>query len=130
MGNASKAVNVLTGHAISATLSEDGPQGIKSNLEQRKQQFLDHTTDFFARVKKLSEDLSRQADALEDAGIIFSEQSQGDAKDEITNGGFGNIDVGILNARMNDPGSVKEVEIYREAVTLLASMEQSEKSSP
>lgn len=125
---ASNVVNVLTGHVVSTTLPEGDPQGTAPNLEKRKQQFLDHTTEFFARVKKLSEDLSKQADALEDAGIIFSEQSQGDVKDEITNGGFGNLDVGILNARMNDPGSVKEAEIYEEAVKLLASINQSEKS--
>ena len=130
MGTASDAVHVLTGHAVPTKFSENGSQETEPSLERRKQQFLDHTTDFFAQVKKLSEDLSKQADALENAGIIFPEQLQGDAKDEITNGGFGNLDIGILNARVNDPGSVKEVEIYKETVTLLASIEQSKKSSP
>ena len=91
-------------------------------VETRKRQFLSHATDFFARVKRISEDLSKQIDALEDAGIIFTEQLQEDTKDDTMHGGFGNLDVGILNARINKPSAVKEAEVYDEAIAISTSI--------
>ena len=120
--SASCAVKVLTGQLISAHSPENESHASGSIVEMRKRQFLCHTTEFFAKVKNISEDLSKQIDALEDSGIIFAGQQQEVTKDETLNGGYGNLDVGILNARINGPSATKEAEIYEEAVAILASI--------
>ena len=122
LNTAGCAINVLSGQPIQQDSLDNEMQANESTLENRKRQFLHYTTGFFAKVKKISEDLVKQADSLEDAGIIFVEQSQWDVKDDINNGGFGNLDIGMLNARINDPGVLKEAEIYDEAVSLLKNL--------
>jgi len=54
-----------------------------------------------------------EATALKDAGIIPESARPGAASNEegITNGGLGTFDIGVLNARVGDPGKGWESEV-------------------
>ena len=89
------------------------------DIEAHKREFQTRTTEYFALAKRISDQLQKQAEALEDAGIVTGDSIHTDARAEITNGGLGNLDVGLLNARVDDAGSRKEVELFEEMSALL-----------
>ena len=81
----------------------------------RKDAFLAHVRSYFSTLKGLQKSLDKQAQALEDSGIIPAERDPVAVHTGITNGGLGNLDVAWLNSRRRDVGLGKEKELRAEA---------------
>ncbi|KAG9654534.1 hypothetical protein KCU77_g9185, partial [Aureobasidium melanogenum] len=151
LSSAGGAINALTNRPPTAA-STDGDdmadvQGDNS-AAAHKEAFTKHTTAYFTHIQSIMARLRRQAYALEEAGIIAAEaptlsttgaatEASGLARrgpagqaqrqpaedgDRITNGGLGNLDVGLLNSRGNSVGLDKEAELIAEAKQMVAEM--------
>ena len=144
---AGQAINTLTNRPLQVPEDGEGDAQMtngetKDTLDARKQAFEQLATYFDTGVRDLQAPLRRQVYALEEAGIIAAEapslsvgtQPTGpavgvsgrgqanvapQAPERITNGGLGNLDVGLLNSRGNKVGAEKEAELLEEAKALL-----------
>ncbi|KAK4497224.1 hypothetical protein PRZ48_011674 [Zasmidium cellare] len=143
--SAGQAINALTNRPIKAADGDAQMTDDATNtMEAHKKAFTENTEAYFTTVQAVFARLRRQAYALEEAGIIDSDDSamtttvprsttgapetqvRGSpsqaAKQEpvrITNGGLGKFDVGWLNSRGNKVGEEKEAELIQEAKELL-----------
>ncbi|KAL9038400.1 MAG: hypothetical protein Q9180_003161 [Flavoplaca navasiana] len=113
-------------------------------IEERQQRFSTASSRYFSLLSSIDVRLRRHISSLEDAGILPSEtiatetQSSRDvsttntsmsnnlllrpgasARDAITNGGIGNLDVGWLNSRNNNVGRAMEANLWKEAHELI-----------
>ncbi|KAL8892344.1 MAG: hypothetical protein Q9215_000743 [Flavoplaca cf. flavocitrina] len=111
-----------------------------NSIEERQQRFTTASSRYFSLLSSIDVRLRRHISALEDAGILPSEtiatetQSSRDvsttntsmsnnlvlrpgasARDAITNGGIGNLDVGWLNSRNNNVERKMEANLWKEA---------------
>ena len=144
---AGQAINTLTNRPLQASEDGEGDAQMtngerKDTLDARKQAFESLANQYDTGVRDLQAPLRRQVYALEEAGIIAAEapslsvstQPAGlavgmagrgqatvaaQASERITNGGLGNLDVGLLNSRGNKVGAEKEAELLDEAKKLL-----------
>lgn len=113
------------------------------SIEERQKRFTTASSRYFSLLSSIDVRLRRHISALEDAGILPSEtiatetQSSRDvsttntsmsnnllrpaasARDAITNGGMGNLDVGWLNSRNNNVGRAMEASLWKEAHELI-----------
>ncbi|KAK7710050.1 hypothetical protein SLS57_008548 [Botryosphaeria dothidea] len=113
---ASNAINALTNRPLPSDASPSFSSA--DPLEARKEAYSTYTQTYFSCIRQISENLSREIDALEKAGVIPAkaekvEQARGGA--EVKNGGLGELDVGYLNARTRDVGVGKAGELVAEA---------------
>ncbi|KAL8870361.1 MAG: hypothetical protein Q9198_007649 [Flavoplaca austrocitrina] len=115
-----------------------------NSIEERQQRFTTASSRYFSLLSSIDVRLRRHISALEDAGILPSEtiatetQSSRDvsttntsmsnnlvlrpgasARDAITNGGIGNLDVGWLNSRNNNVERKMEANLWKEAHELI-----------
>jgi hypothetical protein len=83
----------------------------------RKTAFIAQTRTFHETLQRIEKGLLAQANALEDTGLIpaYTPKTVPGEKDEITNGGLGNLDVGFLNGRARDVAIGKEGKLVAEA---------------
>ena len=144
---AGQAINTLTNRPLQASEDGEGDAHMtngerKDTLDARKQTFEQLAIQFDTGVRDLQVPLRRQVYALEEAGIIAAEAPSlsvgtqlstaaagmagrgqatvaAQAPERITNGGLGNLDVGLLNSRGNKVGAEKEAELLEEAKELL-----------
>ena len=119
MEAAGLAIKSLTHSELTPTSDSPSVSNSSSDLETRKQTFTKHTTEYFTLVKKIGEALQKQALALEEAGINVGDTQRTDLLAEVSNGWIGNLDVGLLNARMQDVGVAKEAELWEQAQEML-----------
>ncbi|OJD34684.1 casein kinase substrate phosphoprotein pp28 [Diplodia corticola] len=131
---ASHAINALTNRPLASDDPSPDPSSNSTSdpLAARKEAYQTHTRTYFTLVREISNNLSREIGALEDAGVIPAkaervEQAQkqqqrrqrdgggGGAGAEVKNGGLGELDVGWLNARTRDVGVGKAGELVAEA---------------
>ncbi|KAL8901952.1 MAG: hypothetical protein Q9192_000253 [Flavoplaca navasiana] len=116
-------------------------------IEERQQRFSTASSRYFSLLSSIDVRLRRHISALEDAGILPSEtiatetQSSRElsttntsmshnlplrpgasARDAITNGGIGNLDVGWLNSRNNNVGRAMEANLWKEAHELIGTI--------
>ncbi|EKG10804.1 Casein kinase substrate phosphoprotein PP28 [Macrophomina phaseolina MS6] len=115
---AGNAINALTNRPLPSTLADDATASSTDPLEARKQAYSTHTQTYFSCIRQIQENLMREVEALEKAGVIPArvekvEQARGRA--EVKNGGLGELDVGWLNARTRDVGVGKAGELVAEA---------------
>ncbi|KAK0660660.1 hypothetical protein DIS24_g3293 [Lasiodiplodia hormozganensis] len=117
---ASHAINALTNRP----LPSDSSTSTSNPLDARKEAYQTHTRTYFTLVREISNNLSREIGALEEAGVIpakaekveqAQQQREGGASAEVKNGGLGDLDVGWLNARTRDVGVGKAGELVAEA---------------
>ncbi|KAL1636343.1 hypothetical protein SLS58_009836 [Diplodia intermedia] len=130
---ASHAINALTNRPLASDSSTAEPSSTSDPLDARKEAYQTHTRTYFTLVREISNNLSREIGALEEAGVIPAkaekiEQAQqqqqqqqqqqregGAGGVEVKNGGLGELDVGWLNARTRDVGVGKAGELVSEA---------------
>ncbi|KAF2166275.1 hypothetical protein M409DRAFT_66744 [Zasmidium cellare ATCC 36951] len=143
--SAGQAINALTNRpARAADGDAQMTDDASSTMDAHKKAFTENTEAYFINVQAVFARLRRQAYALEEAGIIDSDdsalattvprsttgpvepQARGTPplapKQEpvrIVNGGLGKFDVGWLNSRGNKVGEEKEAELIQEAKELL-----------
>lgn len=78
---------------------------------------------------QLKSDLLWQVDALLEAGLLAEKTPKvKPGREEVTNGGLGELDVGYLNSRARDVGLVKEGELVAEARRLAEKILNGKKS--
>ncbi|KAL0259865.1 hypothetical protein SLS55_005605 [Diplodia seriata] len=131
------AINALTNRPLASGSSTAEPSSSSSSstsdpLDARKEAYQTHTRTYFTLVREISNNLSREIGALEEAGVIPAkaekveqaqqQQQQGQQQREggaggveVKNGGLGELDVGWLNARTRDVGVGKAGELVSEA---------------
>ncbi|KAK6003678.1 hypothetical protein QM012_009449 [Aureobasidium pullulans] len=150
LSSAGGAINALTNRPPNAASNDsDDMVDVQSDnsAAAHKEAFTKHTTAYFTLIQSIMARLRRQAYALEEAGIIAAEaptlsttgaaEASGPARrgpvgqaqrqpaedgDRVTNGGLGNLDVGLLNSRGNSVGLDKEAELIAEAKQMVAQM--------
>lgn len=135
--HAGTAIRTLTVSTPQAGGHEDD-EG--QDLEQRKANFAAASSQYFATLSSIDDQLRRHITALEDAGILPSEaviqetrsapthaqtasppskQPATKPKSTITNGGLGNIDIGWLNSRNDNVEKIMEAELWEQAQLLV-----------
>jgi hypothetical protein len=88
-------------------------------VKERSETFTIHDRAFHEHLAKIQEDLLWQVEVLQEAGLIVEKTPKvKPGKEDIINGGLGNLDVGYLNGRARDVGVVKEGELVAEALKL------------
>ncbi|KAL8733842.1 MAG: hypothetical protein Q9166_001830 [cf. Caloplaca sp. 2 TL-2023] len=131
----------------------DGVQGDQiQSMEQRKESFVTASSQYFSLLSSIDVRLRRHISALEHAEIIPSEATARDsqtgvnalssatktssslftrsaARDTVTNGGLGNLDVGWLNSRNNNVEKEMEAELWGEAHSLVQKTLETKKRS-
>ncbi|KAL8923722.1 MAG: hypothetical protein Q9208_004474 [Pyrenodesmia sp. 3 TL-2023] len=133
-GTAIRTLTVLTPEAG----GHEDDEG--QDLEQRKANFAAASSQYFATLSSIDDQLRRHITALEDAGILPSEaviretqpapthaqtasapskQPPAKPKSTITNGGLGNIDIGWLNSRNDNVKKMMEAELWEQAQLLV-----------
>lgn len=119
---AGAAISVLTNNPAPGLLSS-------TSIEDRKQAFAKHDRAFHMAHNQLKSDLLWQVDALLEAGLLAEKTPKvKPGREEVTNGGLGELDVGYLNSRARDVGLVKEGELVAEARRLAEKILNGKKS--
>ena len=140
----------------SPTPTDEGSSTALPSIDQQKVAFSAAASDYFTRLYSIDVGLRTQINALEEAKIISSEEAangrsdfaagssglaaprderpavSAKAKDAVTGGGLGNLDVGWLNSRNDYVGKQMEAELWKQAsefVTELESKRSNEKEN-
>ncbi|KAL8721090.1 MAG: hypothetical protein Q9225_002162 [Loekoesia sp. 1 TL-2023] len=131
--SAGTALKTLT---VPALESDEGQGDKAQDIEQRKQDFTASSSQYFSLLSSIDVRLRRQIAALEEAEIIPSEMTAKESqastdisnsvakisppsKNTITNGGLGTLDVGWLNSRNDNIGTMMEAELWEKAQKLV-----------
>ena len=131
----------------SPTATDEGSSTALPSIDQQKVAFSAAASDYFTRLYSIDVGLRTQINALEEAKIIppeeaangrsdFAAGSSGlaaprdekpavsaKAKDAVTGGGLGNLDVGWLNSRNDYVGKQMEAELWKQASEFLTELE-------
>lgn len=131
----------------SPTATDEESSTVFSHIGQQKEAFSAAASEYFTRLYSIDVGLRTQINALEEAKIIPPEEAangQSDvavgssglaaprgersaviakAKDAVTGGGLGNLDVGWLNSRNDYVGKQMEAELWKQASEFLTDLE-------
>lgn len=118
-----------------------------SSIDQQKEAFSAAASDYFTRLYSIDVGLRTQIHALEEAKTVFAEAAANyqtsaaasamlaayggkdgpaaaaKAKEVVTGGGLGSLDVGWLNSRNDYVGKQMEAELWKQASDFLAKSE-------
>ena len=131
----------------SPTATDEGSSTAPPSIGQQKEAFSAAASEYFTRLYSIDVGLRTQINALEEAKILSPEEAanvrsdfavgssglaaprderpavSAKAKDAVTGGGLGNLDVGWLNSRNDYVGKQMEAELWKQASEFLTELE-------